>query len=294
VTNKAFTSPVSFRQSLESRLQLISKDKGIDLQRVRRKVAFERFLARLFFTKPYPWILKGGYALEVRFELSRVTKDLDLGTRLKIIGSIEEQQAILRKELQKRAILQLNDYFIYQVGSSAKLIESAPSGGFRFSIRSLVAGRLFVTFPLDIGMGVVLTPPTEEIQGDDLLEIYGIPPARFEAISLEQQFAEKVHAMMVPRGNRENSRVKDLIDILLLIKAGVNRKRVMNCLENTFQRREKSSAPSYPPTPPESWRKPFKQLAIQCGINHNFDEALEILSSYWELTSPRGKDVNRS
>jgi len=89
--SKTFPSSASFRQSLESRLQTISKETGIDLQRVRRKVAFERFLARLFATQPYPWVLKGGYALEVRFETSRATKDLDLGTRLKVIGTDEEQ-----------------------------------------------------------------------------------------------------------------------------------------------------------------------------------------------------------
>lgn len=61
--NKMFSSPASFRQSLEVRLQTFSKEKGMDLERVRRNVAFERFLARLFLTKPYPWLLKGGYAL---------------------------------------------------------------------------------------------------------------------------------------------------------------------------------------------------------------------------------------
>jgi hypothetical protein len=68
--NKTFSSPASFRQSLEVRLQALSKEKGMDLERIRRKVAFERFLARLFLTKPYPWLLKGGYALETRLEVA--------------------------------------------------------------------------------------------------------------------------------------------------------------------------------------------------------------------------------
>jgi hypothetical protein len=84
--SKIFSSPASFRQSLESRLKAIAKERAIDLQRVRRKVAFERFLARLFSVQPYPWVLKGGYALEVRFAVARATKDMDLGTRLKIAG----------------------------------------------------------------------------------------------------------------------------------------------------------------------------------------------------------------
>jgi len=251
------------------------------LQRIRRKVAFERFLARLFHEKPYPWVLKGGYALEVRFEISRATKDLDLGTRLKITGSIEEQRSVLHKKLQKCATINLDDYFIFQIGPSAKVIESAPKGGFRFNIRSMIAGRLFVAFSLDIGMGDALVPPIEEIEGENFLELYGIPPARFQAISLEQQFAEKIHAMTIKRGERENSRVKDLVDVLLLMKVGLNRKRVLNCLKNTFQCREKSTPPSSAPIPPDSWREPFKELASDCGLDGDFDEAVNVLSSYW-------------
>lgn len=127
--NSTFSTPASFRQSLEQRLQKIAKETGVDLQRIRRKVAFERFLARLFSTEPYPWGLKGGYALEVRFELSRATKDLDLGTRLKIAGTEEQQLEILLDKLQERVMLQMDDHFLFQVEPSAKVIESASYGG---------------------------------------------------------------------------------------------------------------------------------------------------------------------
>ena len=120
----------------------------MDLQRIRRKVAFERFLARLFAKQPYPWVLKGGYSLEVRFNHSRATKDLDLGTRVKIQGSTSEQLVILLAELQTRAFLPLEDHFLFRVETAVKLIESAPYGGFRFPIHSMIAGRLFVVSPL--------------------------------------------------------------------------------------------------------------------------------------------------
>jgi len=69
----------AFRHSLEERLNQISKNQGIDLLRLRRRVSFERLLARLF-TNPHPqWVLKGGYAIELRFEnLARATRDIDL------------------------------------------------------------------------------------------------------------------------------------------------------------------------------------------------------------------------
>lgn len=279
--NKTFSTSAAFRQSLESRLQAVSKETGIDLQRVRRKVAFERFLARLFSVKPSPWVLKGGYALEVRFEVARATKDLDLGTLLKIAGTVEEQRVILLEKLQERAMLEAEDYFQFRVEPTARLIESAPYGGFRFPIRSMIAGRLFVAFSLDIGFGDVVTPPIEEIEGSNWLDFCGIPPARFEAISMEQQFAEKMHAMTVDRGERENSRVKDLVDVLLLIETGLDKQRVSASLKNTFRRRGEMPIPSHPPKLPDSWRQSFSQMAAECDLNPDFDAALSVLSAYW-------------
>ncbi|MGA8163867.1 MAG: nucleotidyl transferase AbiEii/AbiGii toxin family protein [Waddliaceae bacterium] len=279
---KTYRSAASFRQSLEQRLHTIAKETGVDLQRIRRKIAFERFLARLFVEQPYPWVLKGGYALEVRFETSRATKDLDLGTRLKIAGTEKQQLEILLDNLQERAMQQMGDHFLFQVEPSAKMIESAPYGGFRFPIRSLVAGRLFVAFSLDIGIGDVITPPIDEVVGNDWLNFCGVPPAKFEAISIEQQFAEKIHAMTIDRGERENSRVKDFVDILLLIEVGLDSERVLKSLSNTFRRRGNEPLSRSPPTPPQSWKKPFTQIAAECGLNTDFDAAFSTLENYWK------------
>ncbi len=41
-------SATDFRKSLEARLQTLATKTGEDLQRLRRKVAFDRFLARIF------------------------------------------------------------------------------------------------------------------------------------------------------------------------------------------------------------------------------------------------------
>ena len=51
-------------------------EQGQDLQRVRSKVAFERLLARLFADSSGKWLLKGGYAMELRFPIARATQGL--------------------------------------------------------------------------------------------------------------------------------------------------------------------------------------------------------------------------
>lgn len=76
---KSYSSAFAFRRALEDRLNSASKAEGIDLQRMRRQVAFDRLLARLFAAGNPPWRLKGGYALELKLSVARTTRDLDLG-----------------------------------------------------------------------------------------------------------------------------------------------------------------------------------------------------------------------
>src|SRR5262249_53857937 len=78
---KTYKTAGAFRAALEARLQNRARTEGTDLQRLRGQVAFDRFLARLFSKGPkaeYPWILKGGYAMELRTHTARTTKDIDL------------------------------------------------------------------------------------------------------------------------------------------------------------------------------------------------------------------------
>ncbi len=76
---KSYSTASAFRRALEDRLNAASKTEGIDLQRLRRQVAFDRLLVRLFEGESPAWRLKGGYALELKLSLARTTRDLDLG-----------------------------------------------------------------------------------------------------------------------------------------------------------------------------------------------------------------------
>src|SRR5580692_4587437 len=78
---KIYKTAGAFRTALETRLQMRAREEATDLQRLRRQVAFDRFLARMFSKGPkaaYPWLLKGGYAMELRMHAARTTKDIDL------------------------------------------------------------------------------------------------------------------------------------------------------------------------------------------------------------------------
>jgi len=66
VIPRTYATPGAFRRALEERLKSMSQTEQIDINRLRRQVSFDRLLARLFQEDPAPWVLKGGYALELR------------------------------------------------------------------------------------------------------------------------------------------------------------------------------------------------------------------------------------
>lgn len=103
------------------------------------------------------------------------------------------------------------------------------------------------------------------------------------AISKEQQFAEKLHAYTLPRTDRFNTRVKDLVDMLLLIREGfIGEDVVRENLGKVFHRRNTHSLPATLPLPPEGWNLKFDLLANECGMHESVDQAMEIVNDFYQ------------
>jgi len=65
-----------------------------DLNRLRRQLSFDRLPARLFREESSPWVLKGGYPLELRFKDARSTVDIDL-TVQRVTATVVEPPRIV-------------------------------------------------------------------------------------------------------------------------------------------------------------------------------------------------------
>src|SRR3984957_19882931 len=127
-------------------------------------------------------------------------------------------------------------------------------------------GRIFARFHLDAGIGDAVIPPVEIIECRDWLGFAGVASPRVQTISREQQFAEKLHAYTLPRSSA-NSRVKDLVDMALLIgSGGLDGLRVADALNLTFERRGTHELPASLIPPPTDWQIPFRVLAEECRL----------------------------
>ena len=263
---RTYATAGAFRRALEERLKRASLTDQIDPNRLRRQVSFDRLLARLFRDESAPWVLKGGYALELRFKAARSTVDIDL-TVQRVAASVSgDQNQIVREMLQSAADISLGDWFEFAVGPASMDLTAAPYGGARYPVEARMDERTFARFHLDAGVGDVVMRPLEAIVCRDWLGFAGIESSRVLMIAREQQFAEKIHAYTLPR-NAANSRVKDLVDLALLIgSGGLDTQRILEALRLTFERRGTHDLPASLTPPPADWQVPFQALAEECGL----------------------------
>jgi len=222
--------------------------------------------------------LKGGYALELRLESARATKDIDLsikgGTPAESGDADFSGEEKLQAFLQDAAAHDTGDFFDFVIGMAVLDLENAPYGGHRFPVEARLAGRMFIRFNIDLAYGDVWMESRDLVETPDWLGFAGIRPPRIQIISREQQFAEKLHAYTLPR-DRANSRVKDLVDLVLLIQmGGMGKEQVCKAVKLTFQRRETHPVPKELPDPPELWQRPFNALAKSVGLALNLEEAI--------------------
>lgn len=283
---KSYKTAGAFRAALETRLQTRASELGTDLQRLRRQVAFDRFLARMFSQGPkaaYPWVLKGGYAMELRMHFARTTKDIDLtlhdGTRLS--KNPKERAEQVRTMLQEAAASPFDDYFEFLVGEARQDLDGAPEGGNRYPIQARMDGRDFARFHVDVGVGDEVLEPLEVVTGEDWLGFGGVAPPSFPIISAEQQFAEKLHAYTLPRGERVNTRTKDLIDMVLLIRGEkLDKDKTAAAVRATFLKRATHDVPRELDPPPAEWEPVFDALAKECDLPLKIREAFELVREF--------------
>jgi hypothetical protein len=143
--------------------------------------------------------------------------------------------------------------------------------------------KTFEKFHLDVGIGDICFEPFERIKGKDWLDFCGIPAPVCLVISVEQQFAEKIHAYTLPREQAYNSRVKDLVDMALLIQSyEMDYERVVSALKQTFVRRGTHELPDTLNNPPQEWKGTFEVLAKQCNLEGDIGTIFSRVYDFYE------------
>jgi hypothetical protein len=280
-----YKTPDAFRQALEEKLRQRERETGEPLIRMRKRVVFERCMARLQKQNTSPWVVKGGFALELRLGLrARMTNDLDLGVDMGYFGGKKLPHAEVAAHLRADLSMEGEDGFSFVVPEGVALPQFPGVQAYRFSIEARLAGRRFEAIRVDVGVGDPLISPLDELRGSDLLTFAGIPPPVIRTTSRAQHLAEKVHALTRPYEESINSRVKDLTDVMLLMDLGLpNPPAARTAVQEIFAARRSHDIPKQIENPPATWGNSFAAMAKELQLAQTTPEgATARLNEYWK------------
>ncbi|RAX24760.1 nucleotidyl transferase AbiEii/AbiGii toxin family protein [Actinomyces sp. Z5] len=274
----------SYKESVTQRLSNEGRRLGVDPNVVIKRFVFQRLLAR-FATDPR-WVLKGGYAMELRLGLhARTTKDLDL-----VVHDIQNGlTAVEVQDLIDEILDQdLGDRMTFTVSTPKTLTADGNAGEtWRVTTRALLDNSEICSVRLDVvtnaaDMGdtadqLRVEPVIPELQGCEAITIAAIDP--------NQQAAEKLHACARTYAHdRPSSRVKDLVDLVLLVEADLLApKRLGEALRRVFDARDGELPPRSPTNPPGFWRAAYEEMAAELRIEaSNYDDAIALIDSTYQ------------
>lgn len=270
----------ALRQAIEDRIR---SAQGLDVQRARRRIVFERVLARLVASAPDLWVLKGGFALEARMpDRARATRDIDLAVADELAATEALRDAVPEALAHDGA----GDRFDFALATVRPLpaLEAGRSG-WRLSIQADLDGRRFETIAADVVARTTEAGRTERRRIPSALAFAGIPDVEIDVVDLDHHFAEKLAAYTADRGDRENTRVKDLTDLVLLVETGLeSTRRLREVVDVVFAERNET-APVAVPMPPASWTASYSAQALAVRLEATtLPDAHRVVQQFWSAT----------
>lgn len=281
-----YASAAAFRHAIDDKLRLRAAE-GDDPMRIRRQIVFERVLARLTHHSPGRWVLKGGVALEARFrDRARATKDLDLA----VAGPLDGD-ALHTVLVEALATDPDGDFFVVILTTATELAaDQAGRPGWRLTVRAELSAKEFATVHIDVVARADEIAQTERIVIPNSLSFADLPAVEIDSVDPAQHFAEKLHAYTLERGGRENTRVKDLVDLVLLVETGLEpRTSLRRTVDHVFATRGTHPVPGEIPAPPSAWSASYAGTATMLKLEATtLSEAARKLSAYWRIVPGSG------
>jgi hypothetical protein len=259
VAVKSYPTPAAFKMALNTVLRTRATATGRPIDRVRSVLTMERLLARVLQVAPGMVLLKGGLALELRFERARATRDIDL----RVSASPADLDEILGRIAS--ATTNPDDYLRFEMVSHPRHPTIHGDGVIYEGRRYVVTPRLAAqpygsAFGLDISFGDAVCGSPAVVRGNDTLAFVGVEAVEAQCYPLTSHIAEKLHAYTL-RG-ADNTRTKDLVDIgLIAMQSELAAGDLRAAIDATFAFRATHHCPARCPDPPAAWDAPYARMA---------------------------------
>jgi hypothetical protein len=224
-------------------------------------------------------------ALEVRLrDGARLTKDLDLGLR----DDEASAESLHERLINVLAIDSAGDRFVFTVGAPMGMTEGAQRITWRARVEATLADTTFGVIQLDIAPRPYELTDTEQLEIPSLLDFAGVPASVVEVVEAHRHAAEKLHAMTRDFGERENSRLRDLVDLVLMLEHEMLTPALLAARTNdVWSEREQSNPPPDLPPLPESWANRYGRLTEQLDIDtRSYQSAVAKVLDLWRAMYP--------
>ena len=199
------------KQSLISRVNDLSKKKGVHQNIVLRSYFFDVFLKRLSVSKySDDFVIKGGFLLSSRMGLDLgTTKDLNF-----LLRKIELEKTNIANVISEIICLDVGDNVSFELTGIDPIRNEDIYGGFRISLLGRLE-NIKEPFGIDIAVGDPVTPEAIDYAYPRLFERSSLC---IKSYNSETILAEKVQTAL----NRgiTSSRSKDLYDIFVICENG--------------------------------------------------------------------------
>lgn len=164
------------------------------------------------------------------------------------------------------------DFFGFTI-DRAGVPEDRRGGSHRFRVSASLAGRRFESFLLDVGFRSDDALETKTLRTNDFLGFAEIEPVEVQAVPLERQVAEKLHAYTrVYERGRISTRTKDLVDLALIAElSSLDAPALRREIDTILELRGTHATPASLPHPPAEWAVPFRRLAEEVGVPADLD-----------------------
>lgn len=291
-----YTTATAIRAALDARLLEQARQQGRDPNWIRRRLAFTRLLVRLADQDAQAWVLKGGMAVELRRPgLARSTKDLDLVLRPGLVD--DPSNPVELHNVLVDALLEDSDGdgMVFNIALPSRLRDDAYGRpAWRFPVKCRLAGRQFAELKIDVVARPEEIGGVEQLELPDVLGFAGIPTRSVWVVDLRQQYAEKLHALTRSYETGESTRVKDLVDLVLLIEDGVPADAALAArVSHVFTVRKAHAVPTDLPAPPTAWQAPYTVLAQEIGLSDaSYTNAHEIVAAHWQQARSGGQEIH--
>ena len=274
----------------------LAKARGEPVDRVRKKIAFDFLLHRLAVRAPGKYVLKGGYAIELKFQVVRATKDLDIVTKRFAAAAAAKDADAIAGLLRQRLVDHLAEpqgdedrHVAFRLDEAPKVLAGG-GGGAQFSVRMLIDRQRFTEFSIDLSLEDIRNQPTQTLPLRPLIDGFS-KAATSKVVTDEQMFAEKLHAYM-RHSDEYQARTKDFADLVLLAQRGLDHGRCKLLIKKVFTfwlsksgRRGLKGLPPPPGSedalqaPPESWRPAYERMAKELQIERDMDQAYRLVTT---------------